>query len=193
MAPCCWQSVCQDRNNDMSLQGENFSLFNASKVLNEFMSWLDGWNWVILFHLKYVYNFEKQRWKPKMSLNKWEEHENVDANFMRICWLERRRREKEKYNLASNWTMYIFRWMIWTSVSKHMSRFSPQEFPMKRNGIKLWHRVFIKYCVFFRIFKNIPDSGLSLFSLGVSVCTHTRQVEQQRCSRTGRAQKNHQI
>ena len=28
-----------------------------------------------------------------------------------------------------------------------------------------------------------------MFSLGVSVCTHTRQVEHQRCSRTGRVQK----
>ena len=36
------------------------------------------------------------------------------------------------------------------------------------------YRAFIKYCVFFRIFKNIPNSGLSLFSHGVSVCTHTR-------------------
>ena len=45
--------------------------------------------------------------------------------------------------------------------------------------------------VFFRIFKNISNSGLSLFSLGVSVCTHTRQVENQRCNRTGRVQKNH--
>ena len=44
--------------------------------------------------------------------------------------------------------------------------------------------------VFFRRFFNIPDSGFSLFSLGVSVCTHTRQVENQRCSRTGRVQKN---
>ena len=35
------------------------------------------------------------------------------------------------------------------------------------------YRVSIKYCVFFRFFKNIPDSGLSLFSLGVSVCVHT--------------------
>ena len=34
---------------------------------------------------------------------------------------------------------------------------------------------------FFRFFKNIPDSGLSLFSPGVSVCTHTRQVENKRC------------
>ena len=46
---------------------------------------------------------------------------------------------------------------------------------------------------FFRRFKNIPNSGLSLFSLGVSVCTHTRQVENQRCSRTGRVHKNHKI
>ena len=47
--------------------------------------------------------------------------------------------------------------------------------------------------VFFRIFKNISDSGLSLFSLGVSVCKHTRQVVHQRCSRTDRVQKNHKI
>ena len=31
----------------------------------------------------------------------------------------------------------------------------------------------IAYCVFFRRFQNIPDSGLSLFSLGVSVPIHT--------------------
>ena len=55
------------------------------------------------------------------------------------------------------------------------------------------YMVFIKYCVFFRFVKNIPDSGLSLFSLGVRVCTHTRQVENQRCSRTDRVKKNHKI
>ena len=55
------------------------------------------------------------------------------------------------------------------------------------------YRVFIKYCVFFQRFYNIPDSGLSLFSLGVSECTHTRQVEHQRWSRTGRVQKIHNI
>ena len=32
-----------------------------------------------------------------------------------------------------------------------------------------------------------------MFSFGVSVCTQTRQVEYQRCSRTGRVQKNHNI
>ena len=47
-------------------------------------------------------------------------------------------------------------------------------------------RVFIKYCVFSKILKYIPDSGLFLFSL--SVCAHTRQVEHTRCSRTGRVQ-----
>ena len=51
------------------------------------------------------------------------------------------------------------------------------------------YRVLIKYCVFFRFLKNIPDSGLSLFSLGDSVCTLTRQVEHQRCSSTGRVKK----
>ena len=35
--------------------------------------------------------------------------------------------------------------------------------------------VHFKYCVFFRIFKNIPDSTLSLFSLGVS-CVYTHQA-----------------
>ena len=51
------------------------------------------------------------------------------------------------------------------------------------------YRVFIKYCVFSLRLENIPDSGLSLFSLCVSVCTHTRQVEHQRCSRKGRVKK----
>ena len=40
--------------------------------------------------------------------------------------------------------------------------------------------------IFFKIFRT-------LFSLGVSVCTHTRQVENQRCNRTGRVQKNSKI
>ena len=43
---------------------------------------------------------------------------------------------------------------------------------------------------FLPIFKKI---FWTLFSLGVSVCTHTRQLEHQRCSRTGRVQKNHKI
>ena len=42
-------------------------------------------------------------------------------------------------------------------------------------------------------FKNIPDSGFLCFPLCVRVCTHTRQVENQRCSTTGRVQKNHRI
>ena len=59
------------------------------------------------------------------------------------------------------------------------------------------YRVFIKYCVFFENLKIFPDSGLSWFFLGV----YTRldawstkwQVEHQRCSRTGRVKKNHNI
>ena len=43
--------------------------------------------------------------------------------------------------------------------------------------------------VFFpKIFEYSGLSGLSLFSLGVSVCTHTWQVEHQHCSRV---HKNH--
>ena len=60
-----------------------------------------------------------------------------------------------------------------------------------KQGTFLCYRLFMKYCVFFRFFENILDSGLSLFSLCVSVCTHSRQVEHQRCSRTGRVQKIH--
>ena len=33
------------------------------------------------------------------------------------------------------------------------------------------YTVFIKYCVFLKILKYIPDSGLTRFPLGVSVCT----------------------
>ena len=72
-------------------------------------------------------------------------------------------------------------------------------FPIsKTKGRPIWttdtqrllkYRVFIKYCVFYEDFKIFR----SLFSLGASVCTHTRQVEHQRCSRTGRVQKYHKI
>ena len=51
------------------------------------------------------------------------------------------------------------------------------------------YRVFIKYCVFSEDFKIF----LTLFPLGVSVCTRTRQVENLRCSRTDNIQKNQKI
>ena len=51
------------------------------------------------------------------------------------------------------------------------------------------YRVFIKYCVFF---SEDFEIILSLFSLCVNMCTPTRQVEHQRCSRTGRVQKKSQ-
>ena len=50
---------------------------------------------------------------------------------------------------------------------------------------RIWYRVFIKYCVFSKILKYIPDSGLSRFPLGVSVCCTQWQVKHQCCSRTG--------
>ena len=48
------------------------------------------------------------------------------------------------------------------------------------------YRVYIKYCVFSEFLKIFR----ALFFFGVNVCTHTRQVEHQRCSSTGRVQKN---
>ena len=56
--------------------------------------------------------------------------------------------------------------------------------------IELWYRVFIKNCVFSKILKYIPDSGLSRLPLGVSVCTQWK-VKHQHLRRTGR--KNHNI
>ena len=54
-----------------------------------------------------------------------------------------------------------------------------------------------RYIVGLEIIKMHKVHGVhylfSLFSLCVSVCTPTRQVENQRCSRTGRVQKNHKI
>ena len=61
------------------------------------------------------------------------------------------------------------------------------------------YRVFIKLCVFSKILKYIPDSGLSRVSLssvyiGLHALTTKWQVEQhKRCSTTGRVQKNHNI
>ena len=52
--------------------------------------------------------------------------------------------------------------------------------------------MFIKYGVFSKILKYIPDSGLFRFPLGVSLCTQW-QANHQHCSRTGRVQKNHNI
>ena len=54
------------------------------------------------------------------------------------------------------------------------------------------YRVFIKYCVFSKILKYIPDSGLSQFPLGVSVCTQW-QGKHQHCRRTGRVKNNNSI
>ena len=47
-----------------------------------------------------------------------------------------------------------------------------------------YSRAFIKYCVFLEDFKLFRTLLFSVFPR----CTHTRQVEHQRCSRTGRVQ-----
>ena len=58
-------------------------------------------------------------------------------------------------------------------------------------GVSVFHsyRVFIKYCVFSKDFRIFWTLVFLCFRL-VSVCTHTRQIEHQRCSRTDRVQKN---
>ena len=56
----------------------------------------------------------------------------------------------------------------------------------------LRYRVFIRYSAFSKICTYIPDSLLSRFPFGASECTQW-QVKRQRCSRTWRVQKNHNI
>ena len=56
------------------------------------------------------------------------------------------------------------------------------------------YRVFIKYCVFSKILRYTPDSGLSRFLLGaVSVCVHSVRSNPSACSKTDRVQKSHKI
>ena len=69
-----------------------------------------------------------------------------------------------------------------------------QELPADRARELIGSRCTCKGCslnIVLNIGSNISDSGLSLIFLGVSVCTHIRQVEHQRCSRTGRVKENH--
>ena len=54
------------------------------------------------------------------------------------------------------------------------------------------YRVFIIYCVFFRILKIFRTLAFLCFP-SASVCVYTRQVEHHRCSKTGRVQKNHKV
>ena len=54
-----------------------------------------------------------------------------------------------------------------------------------------YYRVFIKYCVFFEYLKYSVLLPFSVFPRWQ--CVHTRQVEHQRCSRTGRVQKIYKI
>ena len=58
-----------------------------------------------------------------------------------------------------------------------MSKTNPRKNLAETKNINFCNRVFIKFCVFSDLKKNIPDSSLSLFSLGVSVCTvYTHQA-----------------
>ena len=74
------------------------------------------------------------------------------------------------------------------SLNSSFSQASFVTFLEKRTKFK--YRVFIKYCVFSKILKYIPNSGLSQFPLSVSMCTQWQVKHQHYCSRTGRVQKN---
>ena len=79
------------------------------------------------------------------------------------------------------------------SVSRRVSNILPL---LHSSGLRSFSRVRISptgcslnivfFSEFFKIFRTLS-------SLGVSLCTQSRQVENQRCCRTGRVQKNHKI
>ena len=88
--------------------------------------------------------------------------------------------------------MRVLREVSYTSFQSQHDREDPCMITMLRLGRK--NRVFITYYVFsddFNIFRT--RAFLCFPSVSVCVHTHTRQVENQRCSRTGRVQKNHNI
>ena len=56
--------------------------------------------------------------------------------------------------------------------ASHLScRYSEYNSSYILGAISVYYRVFIKYCFFSKILKDIPDSGLYRFPLVVSVCT----------------------
>ena len=65
----------------------------------------------------------------------------------------------------------------------------PWEPQHEGRNFKSTYRVFIKYCVFFEYFNIFRTLAFFLDPW----CTHTRQVEHQRCRRTDRVQTNHKI
>ena len=78
-------------------------------------------------------------------------------------------------------TFYIFEKTYWATSRCWIIR--PDKYTY------IIYRVFIKYCDFSKILIYFPDS---VFSRCQCVYTH-KQVDHQRCSRTGRVKKNHNI
>ena len=98
-------------------------------------------------------------------------------------------------NVFNSWTDTILRHgrfslkqFLWKEISEQSKR--PRD-SVLCSGLTGWTYTGCSLnIVFFRRFYYIFRT---LLSLVVSVCTHARQVEHQRCSRTGRVQKIHKI
>ena len=94
---------------------------------------------------------------------------------------------------------YFVRQSVYLWIIARLFRISWKPFMIQGNSNQsgkkfMLYRVLIKYCVFFEDFKIFRTFAFLCFlSVSVCVCTHTRQVEQQRYSRKGRVQKIHNI
>ena len=85
----------------------------------------------------------------------------------------------------------------WYCMKKMTFQYIVESPPPQKKTEKFYiYSVFIKYCVFpenIVIFLNSVSSATVPVVFDLALCTHTRQVENQRCSRTYRVQKNHKI
>ena len=142
----------------------------------------------------HIYIYHVWCFKLEVKLDNWMTmiKRNMDASMIR--WMSQQVvveddwDDNKKHFVLST----VFFLNIWVVIKRIIERILSENGSGDRRSES--SRVFIKYCGFFlKIFKY-PDPCLSLFSLGFSVCTHTRQVEEhQRCSRTGRVQNNSNI
>ena len=86
------------------------------------------------------------------------------------------RRDGVREEVVSRDAFYLFTLEIMFSVVREERNMILKKLPGAFQGIVAkvefcQDRVFIEYCVFSKILTYILDSGLSRFSLGVSVCT----------------------
>ena len=91
------------------------------------------------------------------------------------------------------WIAYFFIIMIYFKRRSEYPLRARDRWQCFMSVFALLYRVFIKYCVFSKILKYIPDFGLSRCVHWTSCLDHKMQVEHQRCIRTGRVKKSHNI